>query len=141
MKIRYCIVCLLLFLCMFQAKGQGTAWSDNNMYNQPSSMVFRSTTASYGTYCIPVAAQDLGSVGEASAPTFDINPKYNAGPGIIGKDDETSVPGDLPSVPNNTDNNDDPVGDGTWVLLSCACLFLLLRIISARKNANRDVKE
>ena len=77
---------------------------------------FVSTSSTPSSYTISVSALDMGSVGEAQAPSYTSGiMKAPPGPGEVVKDPIGDVSGGV------------PVGDGTWLLLACATMLFALR--------------
>lgn len=77
---------------------------------------FVSTSSTPSSYTISVSALDMGSVGEAQAPSYT--------PGIM---KAPPRPGEVVKDPIGDVSGGVPVGDGTWLLLACATMLFALR--------------
>lgn len=96
---------------------------------QISSAAFTTTTMQAGAYTMPFAASDLSL--EAIGADSPSGPRKAPGPGglpggggwITGDGKQEDVSGNI-----------GPVGDGTWVLLACAMLFVLFRLVLSKRT-------
>ena len=84
---------------------------------------FVSTSATPSSYTIAVSALDMASVGEAQDPSRSPGiMKAPPGAGDVIKDPIGDVTGGV------------PVGDGTWLLLACAAMFVAFRTWQLRQQ-------
>lgn len=124
----------LLFLCITPI------WALDETYpvfggeaSQPqmyiiSPTAFTTPTMQTGAYTMPFAASDLSL--EAIGAESPSGPRKAPGPGglpggggwITGDGTQDDVCGDIL-----------PVGDGTWVLMGCAMLFILFRLVLSKR--------
>lgn len=96
---------------------------------QISSAAFTTTTMQAGAYTMPFAASDLSleAIG-ADSPSGPRKASNQGGlPGgggwITGDGTQEDVRGEI-----------SPVGDGTWVLIGCAMLFAMLRLVLSKRT-------
>ena len=84
---------------------------------------FSSTAVTPSSYTISVSALDMASVGEAQDPSRSPGiMKAPPGAGDVIKDPIGDVTGGV------------PVGDGTWLLLACAAMFVAFRTWQLRQQ-------
>ena len=84
---------------------------------------FVSTSATPSSYTIAVSALDMASVGEAQDPSRSPGiMKAPPGAGDVIKDPIGDVTGGV------------PVGDGIWLLLACAAMFVAFRTWQLRQQ-------
>ena len=84
---------------------------------------FSSTAVTPSSYTISVSALDMASVGEAQDPSRSPGiMKAPPGAGDVVKDPMGDVSGGV------------PVGDGTWLLLACAAMFVAFRTWQLRQQ-------
>ena len=84
---------------------------------------FSSTAVTPSSYTISVSALDMASVGEAQDPSRSPGiMKAPPGPGNVVTDSMGDVSGGV------------PVGDGIWLLLACAAMFVAFRTWQLRQQ-------
>lgn len=96
---------------------------------QISSAAFTTTTIQAGAYTMPFAASDLSL--EAIGADSPSGPRKAPGPsGLPGGGGWITGDGKQEDVSGNIG----PVGDGTWVFLACAMLFVLFRLVLSKRT-------
>lgn len=91
---------------------------------------FNSVMIYENNYTGSYAFDNLPDIGAPSVP-ISINGRSLLGPG--GPGGPGWIPGGEENKPDNP-NISYPIGDGTWVLLACAMLFVMFRMVLSKRT-------
>ena len=127
--LRYLLIVAMISMASVLSVAYATA---QNLAQQPQ-MEMQSTSVMQGSGSALPQAAVTGSYMTGSTPgTY--SPASSSGPHRSNRGGGFN-PGDEPGPGDNDEPWADPIGDGVWALLACACAYLLVRVFLKRKRA------